>query len=302
MYPTNRHYIYLIAKLTVCFFCVTLLFAGCYWCLGFSGKSIFKDISNSGFWDAGYFSLVTITTLGYGDLQPLGLARLLAGLEAVTGLVFAGYAISQVVSLKQEKLIEHLVKERFTFQYNACLTSLVEGKELISDRRREGRELISERRREDIESSVTPISQRVQSSPSLATRQFMFNQGNPFYPALRSMKTLNECAKYAHDHKQTIELLSTVKAAFHQIEELISVVRKYLITLNELKVKWNTSRTLRILKDLLKEITIFIERYLMYTTLFSGTYKNGARPYLEIFQVRLDEVRSIISTRPISQH
>ncbi|WP_460384059.1 potassium channel family protein [Pseudomonas amygdali] len=302
MYPTNRQYIYLIAKLTVCFFCVTLLFAGCYWCLAISGKPIFKDIPYSGFWDAGYFSLVTITTLGYGDLQPLGFARLLAGLEAVTGLVFAGYAISQVVSLKQEKLIEHLVKERFTFQYNACLTSLVEGKELISDRRREGRELISDRRRDGIGSSVITSSQGVQSSPSLATRQFMFNQGNPFYPALRSMKTLNECANYAHDHKQTIALLSTVEAAFHQIEELISVVRKYLITLNELKVEWNTSRTLRIIKDLLEEITIFIKRYLKYTALFSEAYKNGARPYLQVCQARLDEVRLIISIRPIGKH
>jgi ion channel len=39
-------------------------------------------------WDALYFSIVTITTLGYGDIQPIHLSRPLAALEAVWGLLF----------------------------------------------------------------------------------------------------------------------------------------------------------------------------------------------------------------------
>ncbi|CRM39169.1 potassium channel family protein [Pseudomonas sp. 35 E 8] len=291
MYPTKRQYIQLITKLAVCFFSVVLLFALFFLCLGFTESRVFKECSSVTFWDACYFSLVTITTLGYGDMQPLGFARLLAGIEAVTGLVFAGYAISQVVSLKQEKLIEHLVEERFTFKYNACLASLVEGKELIGDRRREGKALL-----------VSVSKGVVQNSPGLSTRQFMFNQGNPFYPALRSMKGLNECAKYAHHHQQTTALLSTVEAAFHQIEELVSLVRKYLLTLNELKVSWNTPRTLSVLKDLLAEMELFVNRYLQYTTLNSRFYKNGSKSYLEIFTTRHIEVSSMASmVRPLGK-
>ncbi|PUA45345.1 hypothetical protein C5U62_07575 [Pseudomonas protegens] len=285
MYPTNQQYIRLITKLALCFFLVALLFAAFYWGISLAGVPVFEAHSKIRFREACYFSLVTMTTLGYGDLQPLGYARLLASIEAVTGLVFAGYAISQVVSLKQERLIEYLVEERFTFKYNACLASLIEGKELIGDRRREGKELI-----------VSAQKLGTSDSPGLSDRQFMFNQGNPFYPALRSMKLLNECADYAHHHQKTIALLSTVEAAFHQIEELISLVRKYLLALNQLKVIWNTPRTLSILKDLLEEIELFVDRYLQHTTLASGMYKNGSRSYREVYIARLEEVRSLTST------
>jgi len=51
-----------------------------------SGFGMSAGISSA--WDALYFSFVTITTLGYGDIQPVGLARLLAATEAVWGLLF----------------------------------------------------------------------------------------------------------------------------------------------------------------------------------------------------------------------
>ncbi len=40
-----------------------------------------------------YFSIVTFTTLGYGDLQPLGWWRILAGLEAVFGAFSMSYFV-----------------------------------------------------------------------------------------------------------------------------------------------------------------------------------------------------------------
>ena len=45
----------------------------------------FRAASIFGWWDAVYFSTVTFTTLGYGDYWPLGVARLLAGAEALLG-------------------------------------------------------------------------------------------------------------------------------------------------------------------------------------------------------------------------
>lgn len=47
-----------------------------------------------------YFSLVTITTLGYGDLAPVGVvARASAGLLAVTGQVYLVVIVARLVSL-----------------------------------------------------------------------------------------------------------------------------------------------------------------------------------------------------------
>jgi hypothetical protein len=41
-----------------------------------------------------YFSLVTYTSLGYGDVVPLGPARILAGVESLVGLVLIAWTAS----------------------------------------------------------------------------------------------------------------------------------------------------------------------------------------------------------------
>jgi len=50
--------------------------------------------------DAIYFSLTTLTTLGYGDIAPIStMARMLAVLEAVTGVIYLAILIPSLVSL-----------------------------------------------------------------------------------------------------------------------------------------------------------------------------------------------------------
>jgi hypothetical protein len=44
--------------------------------------------------DSAYFSLTTYTTVGYGDIQPTGDLRFLAGLEGLTGLVLITWSAS----------------------------------------------------------------------------------------------------------------------------------------------------------------------------------------------------------------
>ncbi len=41
-----------------------------------------------------YFSFITYTTLGYGDIAPVGHLRYLAGLESLTGLVLITWTAS----------------------------------------------------------------------------------------------------------------------------------------------------------------------------------------------------------------
>jgi hypothetical protein len=38
-----------------------------------------------------YFSYTTYTTLGYGEIQPIGYCRLITSLEAMMGLIFVAY-------------------------------------------------------------------------------------------------------------------------------------------------------------------------------------------------------------------
>ncbi|WP_200813208.1 potassium channel family protein [Thalassococcus halodurans] len=46
-----------------------------------------------------YFSYVTFTTLGYGDIQPIGICRALSAVEAVSGYVFLGALVSAFANL-----------------------------------------------------------------------------------------------------------------------------------------------------------------------------------------------------------
>ena len=46
-----------------------------------------------------YFSLVTLTTVGYGDVVPVrGTVRMIAGLEAATGVLYVAITVAQLVS------------------------------------------------------------------------------------------------------------------------------------------------------------------------------------------------------------
>lgn len=51
-----------------------------------------------------YFSLVTITSLGYGDFSPLGFSRFLAVLEVVGGLMFIALLVSKASSERASNL------------------------------------------------------------------------------------------------------------------------------------------------------------------------------------------------------
>lgn len=54
---------------------------------------------NTGFTSL-YFSLITLTTVGYGDITPVSdVARMLAALEALTGTLFVAVLISRLVAV-----------------------------------------------------------------------------------------------------------------------------------------------------------------------------------------------------------
>lgn len=50
-----------------------------------------------------YFSVVTLTTLGYGDIVPLSsVARMLAGLESATGVLYIAITVARLVAAYQK--------------------------------------------------------------------------------------------------------------------------------------------------------------------------------------------------------
>ena len=65
-----------------------------YWMHKAEGWGELTGNFNGSLMDCAYFSFSTFTTLGFGDIAPLGDVRYLTGLEALTGLVLITWSAS----------------------------------------------------------------------------------------------------------------------------------------------------------------------------------------------------------------
>jgi hypothetical protein len=69
----------------------------------FAGTSSFNNINENALKDFLYFSLTSLTTMGYGDITPVySLARSLANFEALIGQLYPAILIARLVSMEFE--------------------------------------------------------------------------------------------------------------------------------------------------------------------------------------------------------
>lgn len=73
---------------------IIMVFALSYRSIGIEGAETQADYL--------YFSIVTFTTLGYGDLTPSGTARIYANLQAICGFLFVPLIISQLIRTTED--------------------------------------------------------------------------------------------------------------------------------------------------------------------------------------------------------
>ncbi|MEL7097072.1 MAG: potassium channel family protein [Pseudomonadota bacterium] len=78
----------------VIFLSLVLLVEAIVWAIAFLAMGV-----ASGFWQAVYFSIVTLTTLGYGDLVPPENAQMVAAFCAMAGLFLVGLSTAFVVEI-----------------------------------------------------------------------------------------------------------------------------------------------------------------------------------------------------------
>jgi hypothetical protein len=58
--------------------------------------------------DALYFSIVTISSLGYGDLRPIRAGRTVASVEVISGLILLGLGVAKLASARQESYVRRI--------------------------------------------------------------------------------------------------------------------------------------------------------------------------------------------------
>ena len=110
---------------------IVLLCGVAYWGLGWLDRASLATNGSPvgtgvhGLLAALYFSAVTATSVGYGDIVPTGAARLLAIVESAGGLILFGCVVSKFVSRRQEALIGEIHHIAFEDRLDRVRTNLL---------------------------------------------------------------------------------------------------------------------------------------------------------------------------------
>lgn len=75
--------------------------------------------------DSIYFSFVSATTTGFGDIIPFGFFKMISILEVVFGLMLLAIVTSKLVSIKQDAILNELYELSFTDRVNKLRSSLL---------------------------------------------------------------------------------------------------------------------------------------------------------------------------------
>ncbi len=109
----------------------TVLLAGvAYWLAALAGEHGLVeggrpvDVDLKGLASAIYFSFVTATSIGYGDIVPVGIGRAIAIAEAVMALLVFGAVVAKFVSHRQEELMSEIPRVTFEERLDRVQTNL----------------------------------------------------------------------------------------------------------------------------------------------------------------------------------
>ncbi|MBI5347490.1 MAG: two pore domain potassium channel family protein [Candidatus Aenigmarchaeota archaeon] len=71
-----------------------------------------------------YFSTVTASSLGYGDITPVGISMVLAMLEVLAGLMFIGGFASKIISVKTDAMLEEIYRMNINDEIRSMRSTL----------------------------------------------------------------------------------------------------------------------------------------------------------------------------------
>jgi len=88
--------------------CEVWVFGLTYWIMsGPLAMGAVSGYTTGRFFDFIYFSVVVYTSLGFGDIQPIAHVRLIAGVEALVGLLMIGWSASFTYLMMEKLWDEH---------------------------------------------------------------------------------------------------------------------------------------------------------------------------------------------------
>jgi potassium channel LctB len=83
-----------------------------------------KSSSNVNLVDSIYFSFITATSTGYGDVVPIGINKLFSIIEVIFSLGLFAIATSKLIGIKQETILNEIYEISFSEKINRIISSL----------------------------------------------------------------------------------------------------------------------------------------------------------------------------------
>ena len=134
------------------------------------------------FWRGLYFSVVTISSLGYGDVHPAGAAKALAGVQVLLGLGFIGVIIAKLTS----KPLSHLVSRLFVSETKRQLNHF---------------KILFDTRRSDLNALLEEVNHVYQQTPGQASSRTV-DSDQVERTLKKSLDRLFESSSELHDYIQ----------------------------------------------------------------------------------------------------
>jgi len=106
---------------------VIVLFGVCYYVFTTPQSYLHYNGMNAhvSLWDHIYFSFITATTTGFGDIIPVGYFKLIAILQVIFGLLLLAFVTSKLVSIKQDIILNEIYEISFNERINRLRSSLL---------------------------------------------------------------------------------------------------------------------------------------------------------------------------------
>jgi len=116
-----------------------------YSTLNFPCAESSRDCLVVGDWTYLYFSVITITTLGYGDISPLSEgAQILAAMESFLGIVLIGLFLNELSNRHSIKS-EQIKREALTVDFNNTVDEIKSSsQEMVAEIKRSSQEMINQ--------------------------------------------------------------------------------------------------------------------------------------------------------------
>lgn len=182
------------------------------------------NVHIKGLSDSVYFSFITATSTGYGDIVPFGFFKFITIIEIVFGLVLLAFVTSKLVSIKQDIILSEIYEISFNEKINRLRSSLLVFRQNLSR-----------------------IINKIEEN-SIRKREI-----NDIYIYISSLEdVLNEiitliATSDKNNFKKVLDPLNT-ELLFNSILHSFEKLNELINTLNQHKLEWKSNLTLDLIR------------------------------------------------------